>query len=308
MRITKKAAKTMIIVCILFIAFIAIGCKKDEAATQKIGADSPFKVQFFVGDVKISRGNVDISPKLDDQLNINDLIITGSKAYIDILYGSLGIIKINENSKVSITAIAGNENNNTVMDMEKGRVFAALSKLKRVNFSVKTPTVVAAVRGTSFSVVNDVAGAKVAVLRGTVSAQPVKNGNVIEDKAIEVHENFKTDYIDEATVDKMAADNNKIVISKMTVSEAAELQNEAKDINEKIDTIQGLSSEEKEALRNEIAIDDSSAKKANSGQPKANGAADAAKREAEKKQQEAVAKKAKEEQTKKERISNIPTM
>lgn len=249
MKTVKKIIKAAFIFYIM--AMIA-GCEKKEAPQQDTAAavsEFSFKVQFVLGDVKILKADKEAAVNVGEQIDINDVIITGKKSSLDILYGTSGVIRINENSRISIAAIADNQNNNTVLNMDKGSVFAAFSKLKGTEFNVKTPTVVASVRGTSFSVVSDKSGAKVSVLKGTVSAAPVKDGNIIENKAIEVQANQKTDYVSEKTVDKIVAQNKTINVSAMSTAETVKLQEETKTIKMNIDEIQNLSPQEKEDIK-----------------------------------------------------------
>ena len=300
MKITKKFIKTIIL---FYILSTAIACVKEEV--KSVDNEFTFKIQFFVGDVKILRADAEVPINQGDQLNINDVIITGVKSSVDILYGAAGIIRINENSKISITAIADDKNSDAVMDMEKGKVFAAFSKLKGTKFNVKTPTVVASVRGTSFSVVSDKSGAKVSVLKGTVSADPVKDGNIIENRGVEIQANYKTDYVNEASVDKIAAGNKKIAVSKLSNTETTELQNDTKSIIGNIDDIQDLTQQEKEDIKKEMLVGSGIDK--TSVKPIKQKNDSVAESIIDEKKAEEI-KKQKEEQIKKERISNIPTM
>ena len=310
MKITKRFLKTIII---FYILSAAISCGKNEPAPTPENEFS-FKIQFFVGDVKVVRADGEASAKQGEQLNIDDVLVTGSKSSADILYGASGVIRVNEKSKILIAAIADDKGNDTVLDMEQGKVFAAFTKLKGTKFSVKTPTVVASVRGTSFSVESDKSGAKVSVLKGTVKADPIKDGNVIEEKGVDVQANYKTDYINEKTVEKIAAGNNAIAVTKMTTTETTALQNDTKSIIGNIDESKDLTPKEKEDIKKEMLVgaddksDDKKAdvkKSAKVGDSKFENTK--AKSEDEKKKAEEIIKQ-KEEQIKKERISNIPTM
>ena len=324
MKITKKLMKMMLVFSILSIA-IGIGCKQEET-TQTVANDFFFKVQFTIGDVKIIKTDPATAAKTEavanpgDEINIDNTIITGSKSSVDLLYGTSGIVRINENSKVSIAAIADNQNTNTVVNMDQGKVFAAFSKLKGgTGFNVKTPTVVASVRGTSFAVETDTLGARVAVLKGSVKAMPVKDGEVIENKEISVKENYRTDYITETTVHTITTGKKEnIPVSKMTAAEITVMHKEVKDID--IDAIQDLSPKEKENIKKEMTFsdtkpevkqqpqkDDKEAKAAAAAEAKRKAEEEKKRLEAEKKKHEEVIKQ-KEEQVKKERISNIPTM
>ena len=314
MKMTQNFIKT---VCIISIMSIAISCGKKDAP-QDASNDFFFKVQFVIGDVKILKADGEITPKPGDQINVNDFIVTGSKSSIDIIYGTSGIVRINGDSKISIAALADAKNNNTMLNMEKGGVFATFTKLNGTGFNVKTPTVVASVRGTSFEVINDKAGAKVSVLKGTVSAAPVKDGNIIEGKSVDVQANQKTDYINDTTVDKMiSADSQAIAVTAMSPAETLKLQEESNNIIKNVDAIEGLSTQEKEEMKNAMTVADVPAetkkntnvnsKQKEKAAPAPDPAAEKKRIEEEKKKQEEV-KKQKEEQIKKERISNIPTM
>ena len=305
MKMTKNFIKTAFII---YLVSIALSCGKKETPQEDTGNDFFFKVQFLIGDVKILKANREIDANVGDIINIEDAVITGSKSSIDILYGTSGIIRVNENSKVSIAALANNESSSTVVNMEQGGVFATFSKLKGTDFNVKTPTVVASVRGTSFSVTNDQAGAKVAVLKGTVSAAPVKDGKIIEDKTVDVQENQKTDYINEETVDKMIASEKKtITVSAMSAAETAKLQEESKTIKANIDVIQDLSPQEKEDIKNAMTTVTASDSKKSTKPSKQKATPEPDNTIIDTKKIEDI-KKQKEEQIKKERISNIPTM
>ena len=245
------------IVNISIITFLLIfaGCGKNEAPKE---APAPvvmetffFKVQFTLGDVKISTSTGEKSAVQGDQLKTGDIIVTGKKSIVDLLFGNSGVMRVNENSKVTIDTVADKTINDTVVNMEKGKVFLTLSKLKGTGFKVKTPTAVAGVRGTSFTVVSDKNGAKLSVVIGTVAVNPVKNGKIIEDKTIAVETGNRTGYIDKKAVEKIIKGKMEIPVMKMTPAEKIEIQTEAKEI--KIAEMPEISLELKEDIKKEIA-------------------------------------------------------
>jgi len=315
MKITKNLIKILII---FYMASTVVSCGKKE--TQLAENEFSFKVQFIIGDVKILKGDAEVPVAQGDLINVDDVLITKSKSYVDILFGTSGVIRVNENSKISIASIADGKNNDTTINMEQGNLLAAVSKLKGTSFNVKAPTVVASVRGTSFNVISDESGSKLSVLKGTVTAQPVKDGNVIADKIVEVQANHKTDYITEATVEKIISDNKSITIAKMTNTEVTTLQNETRGMRDNIPEIKDLSPQEKQDIEKELqfgaVVNEPAAKQDTKPVNKTvDNTIDVKKKiEEEKKLKDVAEKKAaeelkqKEEQIKKERISNIPTM
>jgi len=326
----NKKSFYVFIVIIFFLIFV--GCSKDKEVQAPETVDSfYFKVQFALGDVTITGASGEKKAAQGDQLKNSDTIVTGKKSVADLVFGTSGVIRIKENSRIKINGIADKTGTDTVIDMENGKVFLTLSKLKGTGFKVKTPTVVASVRGTSFRVVSDIKGSKLSVVKGTVALNPVKNGNVIEDKTVDVNTGHRTDYIDKKAVERIIMGKMEIPVMEMTPAEKIEVHGEVKDI--RLDDMPDLSLEIKDKIKLEIAGESAEeiktvekkdnkdaemkllAEKAKKKEEDSKNIAEAnRKKEEEMKRQEellkaqAEEKKKKEEQIKKERASNIPTM
>ncbi len=327
----KKTGVAFLVYMVVFLA----GCGKKEDPAPVVEPAKPsffFKVQFILGDVKITVNGAEKPAVQGDQIKVGDLVITGKKSVVDLVFGESGVIRINEKSNVTVSNIADKSGGETVMDMKNGKVFLTLSKLKGTGFKVKTPTAVAGVRGTSFSVISDKKGAKLSVMKGTVDVNPVKDGKVIEEKTIAVETGNKTGYIDKKSVEKIIKGKMEIPVMEMTPSEKIEIQTEAKEI--KVEEIAEISLELKEEIKKEIAVepvaeekkdvvkDEPVAKKSDDREAARRKLAEEKrvkeeeeKRLAEEKRQKeaelkrlAEEKKAKEEKQKKDRASNIPTM
>lgn len=313
------------VIIYLLISMLFVACGKKEVPVAEPEEQFLFKVQFVLGDVKIRSAAGEKAANQGDGLVVNDVITTGKKAVVDLLYGKSGVIRVSENSNLIVSSIADKSNNDTIMTMNNGKVLCTLAKLKGTGFKVKTPTAVASVRGTSFTVLSDKKGAKLSVVKGTVAVNPVKEGKIIEDKSIDVEAGKKTDYIDRKAVDKIIMGKMEIPVMDMTPAEKIEIQTEVKDI--KVEEIPELALELNETVKQEavtepavvekkeVKADDSAAKKAQEAAlAKKRAEEEKLKAEELKKQQEeelarqAVEKKKKEEQVKKDRASNIPTM
>jgi len=309
----------------LMISILTISCGKKEVPVAEPEEQFIFKVQFVLGDVKIRTAGLEKAANQGDSLAVNDVITTGKKAVADLLYGKSGVVRISENSNLVVSSIADKSNNDTIMTMDNGKVLCTLAKLKGTGFKVKTPTVVASIRGTSFTVLSDKKGVKLSVVKGTVAVNPVKEGKIIDEKSIDVEAGKRTDYIDKKAVDKIIMGKMEIPVMEMTPAEKIEIQSEVKEI--KVEEIPELALElnevsKQEAVtepaveeKKEVKIDDSAAKKAQEAAlAKKRAEEEKLKAEELKRQQEeelarqAEEKKKKEEQQKKERASNIPTM
>jgi hypothetical protein len=129
------------------VAMIA-GCSQKSAQVDYA------TISFFIGDVNRNGSSVAIG----DPVSEKDSIITGAQSSCDIKIGS-SIIRVKEKSKLSFSSLAMNKDiENTTLDLGEGRLLCKPKKLlKDESFTVKTPTAIAAVRGTEFTVEADAA-------------------------------------------------------------------------------------------------------------------------------------------------------
>ncbi len=109
-------------------------------------------VIFFVGDVKINGAVAEIGNIVKE----NDTIITGTMSSCDIKIGE-SIIRVKEKSKLLISQlIKTGAVENVALGLDVGKMLCKPKKLmKSESFMVRTPTAVAAVRGTQFTVETD---------------------------------------------------------------------------------------------------------------------------------------------------------
>ena len=124
---------------------IAVSCSKPAAENYA-------SISFFIGEVTKNGAPVAIG----DSVNEKDSIVTGPLSSCDIKLGS-SIIRVKEKSKMLFSALGiKNSVENTTLDLGEGRMLCKPKKLlKDESFTVKTPTAVAAVRGTEFTVETD---------------------------------------------------------------------------------------------------------------------------------------------------------
>lgn len=189
----KKNNKNLIIfLCIVSLIIISLSCKKEQKES------SILTVQTVLGNVTIQSGDVKSTPAAGSLVKENSIIRTGKLSLIDIKYKNSGIIRVNENSNIDIARLFSAENaDETILNMEEGKVFVTISKItKDSKFQVKTPTSVAAARGTAFRVTSEKGISRVDVLAGHVKVNPVKDDKIIEniekivdpDKTVEINE------------------------------------------------------------------------------------------------------------------------
>ena len=135
-------------------------------------------IAFFVGDVKKNSTDIQIGEALKE----SDIILTGINSSCDIKIGE-SMIRIKENSKLIISQLLNREKaDNVVLGLDVGKMLCRPKKLlKNENFYVRTPTAVAGVRGTVFSVEADAKKTtRIKVFKGSVNV--VKRVDSLEKK------------------------------------------------------------------------------------------------------------------------------
>jgi hypothetical protein len=137
--------KILIVINILLFGFSLSTCKRQAG-------DDYSKIIFFIGDVK--KNNVPV--EIGDIILQNDIILTGKLSSCDIKFGG-SFLRVKEDTKIVLSELS-NKNNleNTSIGLDVGKILCKAKKLTRSeSLTVKTPTAVASVRGTQFTVEAD---------------------------------------------------------------------------------------------------------------------------------------------------------
>ena len=130
-------------------------------------------ITFFVGKVELIHNGKPAAPSIKLLLNDADLIKTGANSFVLLQVEEMIVIKIAENSTVTMKSILDRKKRELFTD--NGKILSRVVKLpKNSMYKVGTPTIVAAVRGTEFSVRYKPGAAVLAVRRGTVGVSTGK--------------------------------------------------------------------------------------------------------------------------------------
>lgn len=160
-----------------------------HTAPRLMAADESPTVQFVAGDVQILTGTASRKATVGDRVSVKDTVVTGKDAMADLQFGESGMVRINENTRVTVTALLSDQKADAQAELSQGSLYCLFAKLvKNSSFQVKTTTAVASVRGTGFRVAEDAEGFDLAVLAGTVKVAPFADGVVHRDLATDVGE------------------------------------------------------------------------------------------------------------------------
>lgn len=153
---------------ILLVFIILLNCTKSETSAGFINAC----VIFSSGDVKISRSGLETGVLPGNPVKEGDRISTGECSLLVIQITDRDIVRVTSNSVLEIRSIMNG--NDVKLFLERGEVISKVSRLeKNESFMVQTPTVIAGVRGTEFSVSASSAEERVAVLKGNVAVSSI---------------------------------------------------------------------------------------------------------------------------------------
>ncbi|MBP7584617.1 MAG: FecR domain-containing protein, partial [Spirochaetes bacterium] len=188
------------------------------------------KAQFVVGDVKVESAAGSRVPAPGDTILESDTVKTGPYSQIDMVYGERGFLRLQENSLLRVSELREKQGGGTGLSLDQGKIFVVVSKLaKGTSFSVKTPLTLAAVRGTSFRVSADAKTARIDVVAGKVTVNPVREGKVVEEVSAVVENSQAV----ELTPEKVAAVFEKkeaIPVQEISADVMTQIKNEVREV------------------------------------------------------------------------------
>ena len=123
---------------------LLVACKKVDVKVET--QESAPKVFFAIGNVTVNGQTAKIGQKIND----GDIFETGSESFLEAKFNTQSAFRVREESRVIF-----NTGDGITLTVEKGKVLNILEEDR--HFQVRTPSAVAAVRGTIFfvSVIND---------------------------------------------------------------------------------------------------------------------------------------------------------
>ncbi len=151
----------------VFLTALPFGCAKKEA--------KPALVSFAVGTVSLTRGAEAPRPvQMQEALQEGDRIETGKKSWLIIQMADDTVLRLEAETKAAFTALKTLEKRE--VSLEEGKLLSKLGKLRKGDeFQVKTPSALAAVRGTEF--LTEYASGKTVVAVGEGKVQVVRTAD-----------------------------------------------------------------------------------------------------------------------------------
>lgn len=169
------------------------------AQTKKQLKSMSVKVKFVKGQVKVLSQRAELKKaRLGQSLKLGDKIFTKGNSSIELLVDQLGVVKVGENSSLEISTITKSKQQmHASLKLNGGSVFSAVQKMKKSDqFTIKTPTAVAGVRGTSFitEVTGSTSGIYPSGLRILKKIIPKTKVSVLSGKVV-LNDNFGSEVV-----------------------------------------------------------------------------------------------------------------
>lgn len=209
-----KIAPTILTGLMIISAGLVVSCgqKGSEAANTSM------MVVYTTGDAFIlSEGKSEAPAKVGMVVREKDVIRTESGT-IDLQTRSGSAVRVREMTRVTIATLNGK--GDTKLNMNHGGILASVKKAGQgENFSVTTPTAIAGVRGTTFSVdVGEDQRSSVRVIDGSVAMAPRVAG------------------LDKFTDSQIQADPNLLKLSQLSQKEVILTEKTQGQIDQKVET------------------------------------------------------------------------
>lgn len=174
------------------------------------------RVQELTGRITFISGEVLQNGKaceFGSTVKAGDTITTGAKSAAVVQFGESSIISLKESSSFTVDALTAAKDGDTITIRQKiGSSFNKIVK-RGTNYSLMTPTSVAAVRGTSFVCIVGDKGSAIKLSSGRVKVIPIIKGKTNETAAVEIDAGKKVEITPEsiaAPVEMTAKEQNDL--------------------------------------------------------------------------------------------------
>lgn len=149
--------------------------------TLTVTAYGQIKVSYVGGEAYFKRNNVSQRITYGMEIKPGDLIITGSRSFVALLFDDNSVHKVTANTEYEIKNYQNTESSRfQVFNIIKGKIFSFVSKtFKKSDIKFLTPTAVVGVRGTSFVAEVNQEGTTVYMIEGQVDLFDAGSGSGI---------------------------------------------------------------------------------------------------------------------------------
>jgi len=152
--------------------FLVLGLSQCKPSKPEIIGQAILVVTAKSGQVHFYRAGAEIPIAKGSVLVVGDSVSTETSSFVDLEFPGGALLRIKEKSEVSIASLLSDDGINAEFNLKRGKIHTKIkNKLKpKESYRINTPTMVAGVRGTDFSVTESDTGI-IMVLEGTVAME-----------------------------------------------------------------------------------------------------------------------------------------
>ncbi len=187
------------------------------------------------------------------ELREGDLVATKGGAKVSIVFFDSTVLRLDENTEIEVKRIVKGDNKSVSVKQFTGSTWSRILKVSGIKeYSVETPSTVATVRGTGFSVTVSDGDSEIKVKEGSVHVASLEDGQVVAEAV--VNENFEVEISDEtpADIELEALEPDEWVDENVQYDDEFIDEVVEKYVEEHPEIVEGMSEEEAEVYVGEI--------------------------------------------------------
>ena len=145
-------------------------------------ADEAAKVSYLVGSVEAHRGGKTFPVRVSMACQVGDTLVSSTASRLELRYPDNTLLRLDENTRMVLTNRSAGKPEPTLLG---GKTWANVKKIGQggTGFGVRTPTAVAAVRGTVFGVSSNDSSSSVKLYEGKVDVGSQKSDSIARSKS-----------------------------------------------------------------------------------------------------------------------------
>ncbi|MCB1173089.1 MAG: FecR domain-containing protein [Leptospiraceae bacterium] len=236
-------------------ALVACGGKPGETKDANAAGEVRTIVSSVVGSAQLLRAGAAEALTAGQMLQSADTIKTGDQSAVELAVQGFGVVKVGANTEVGLAELVNDQNKGRVsLDLKRGDVASVISRQDAESeYSIRTPTAIAGVRGTAFIVsVGGGGTAQIAVLDGSVAVSQDGQEVILEKNSrlvVQKQQKLSRDMVQELSPENLKKMQDMTVFHKSNVLEFNTLIDELQQKSSAMTVLEGETDLEAEMAR-----------------------------------------------------------
>jgi len=208
----NEMKKLSILICFITLLCFPQGCSKNNETPGGI-------VTFIHGSLKINNQDAAMGSRIQK----GDMLLTGGNSLAVVQISQTAVITLRAGTELKFDDLLNNQNetHTILLNLTKGSTFHKVIR-KGSDYSVKTPTIVASVRGTSFEVNTEDNKSRVSLLNGKVKVTTL--GSEIKEAELAPGQYLDADTAKAGVISQLTAEDRERLAQLDSISAVTEVE------------------------------------------------------------------------------------